>query len=334
MTESPQEPATISIDYREPEPVPEQTYILALDIDKSLSDTEGHWDATMVQSSIVIFNQVMMHARYQKLTRFVPSFVTLRSAAAFLDEDSPLYAYLHGGLDRSINDLNVVACEFGAVMLTRDPNNADVWHKTVDPEYESFVNGPRKIIQQIIEQEFIKNGPYQFERGQEVMTSLQKLVNGSPGHFDEGEREAIVETIKKKLVEAGHDDILQQVVFDINGNDVDIIPKSLFEKGKLVGLENILKELQKGQVPEANMSQVIMLDDSFVPVRQAFPKVVAHKGKIIAPANAKEELRALLADHGGFVADHPVFMGALQGIWHAAFDENLIIPWAGKTPKK
>lgn len=304
-----------------------QTRILVADLDKSLFG-EGRWGDRMVNASVEILNQLLAYAENVKATTIIPTLLTARPASVFLGDDSPLRSYVGHSPDPGVNNqnqgirgLHIVGCELGAVMLTRTDETD--WQVRIDPQFQAYVDGPRFLISEFLQQEFVDTGAYKFEKGRLVGLSLQK----NEGDLTEEEKIRIKTSIEKKLMETGNEELLQESEIDITGSDVDIFPKSLAQNGKSVGLYNIMRQLQQKDYPDADVSQVIMLDDSHAPVAQAFPEVKNAGGEIIAPRNAKPKLKELMIEHNGFIADHDEFLGALQGIWRAAFNEDLTFPW-------
>lgn len=314
-------------------------HLVVSDVDMTWFDRDRNETSAAVRSQVAILNSLLDELKAAgDDTEIVP--LTARPADAFLNKNSPLSFYLGGTIKRddgtgsteeivcqSIEGLEVIGCELGSVMLVKDlPENGasnSGWSVRIHSEYVEYATTTREKLKKVLQYLFVTTNKYKFEQGTFVLLSLQRQDDQ---HMSAEEKSGILQELENELKKRGMENLWNDVEVDMEGHDLDLNPKKLMHESKAVGLKEIMRIL-KERGREYKMDEVIMIDDSFKPVAEAFPLVAKGGGRIASPANRSMKLTPIMNEFGGLTSDYPIFWGTISALREILLNEKLKVPW-------
>lgn len=306
-----------------PEILQEQkSAILLLDLDGGIFKKEQDGVQT-VKAKVEIANQVFRYLSSKLNLDILPVILTQRPAQAVLEY--PLLKHFLGLSCFKTSDNNIlpfpmplVLCEFGSVQLHYENGQ---WAKKIDSGFETYRQGVRKDLVELLKEKYVDTGLCQFEEGTDVCFALQ--LNGSCPKT----KKEIADEVEALLKEKGREDLLGKVVIETGGMDVDFIPKELEERAKAVGVDAALRFFQENGYPEVKHESVILTDDTKYAAGAAVETLHKRAGKSVAPSNAEWALKEILKQNGGIISPYDTFWGTIEGVYHAITGQGLNIPW-------
>lgn len=309
---------------RVPETLPEQkSAILLLDLDGGIYKKEQDNEQT-VKAKVEIANQVFKYLAHELNRDIIPVILTQRPAQAVLEH--PLIKHFLGlrnfvkSPDGKIaaREMPLVLCELGSVQLHYENGQ---WAKKIDSGFETYRQGVRKDLVELLKEKYVDTGLCQFEEGTDVCLALQ--LNGSCPKT----KKEIADEVEALLKEKGREDLLGKVVIETDGMDVDFIPQKLQERAKGIGVDAALKYFQEHGYPNLQHNSVILADDTRYAAGKAAEVLFKKGGKTIVPSNAESALKEIIERNGGIISPYDTFWGTIDGVFRALTGKQLNVPW-------